>query len=487
MEALEGNKVKVVVDIDEAEFEKDLDAAFKRLAKEVRLPGFRPGKAPRKVLEARIGQSYARDEAFREALPVYYIEAVKEHAVDVIAPPEIDITNGQDTGPVSFDAVVEVRPSITIEGYSGLDIELPPVTVDSDAIDEAVDRLRSKFSELEPVDRPGAEGDRARIDIEAVHEGEPVPGLTADDYVYEIGSGAVVAEIDEALIGASAGDELHFTAEHPDEDEDEPLEFSITVREIQETVLPEPTDEWVAANSEFETLAELRADFEQKMLVSRINQARNVRQQKIAEALAALVDDELVPEAMIDGEVERRAQDMAMRLQAQGIDFGTFLQITGQSQEGFMAELRAGADTGAKVDLALRAVAEDEGLTVDDAEIDHELGQMAEQIGRTLDDIRTDFAEAGRLPALRADLLKNKAMDLVVERANLVDEDGTHVSANALELPTPEESDDDDSTGDASPPADTDPETGAAPSGADADETATDQAADETAVGEDDK
>jgi trigger factor len=444
VEALEGNKVKVVVEVEEAEFEKDLDAAFRRLAREIRLPGFRPGKAPRKVLEARIGQSYARDEAFREALPSYYTEAVKEHEVDVIAPPEIDITLGREAGPVAFDAVVEVRPSIAIEGYEGLEIEVGSLTVSDEDVDRAVDRMRGNFGELETVDRPGEEGDRAVIDIETYQDGEPVAGLTADEYVYEIGSRAVVAEIDAQLTGASAGDELEFTADHPDEDEHEPLEFSIRVREIQEMVLPEATDQWVADNSEFETLAELRDDFRRRMLTVRLNSARARKSNGIADALVALVPEELVPEAMIDAELENRAQDMALRLQAQGTDFQRFLDLTGQTQEGLVDALRGEAVVAAKLDLALRAIADAERLEVTDAEIDAEIATIAEKLERPADELRADFVDDGRVPALRSSLLKGKAVSWVSERANLVDEDGQPVSPDALELPTQDESGEDD-------------------------------------------
>lgn len=440
VEALEGNKVKVVVEVEESEFERDLDAAFKRLAKEVRLPGFRPGKAPRKVLEARIGQSHARDEAFREALPNYYTEAVKEHEVDVIAPPEIDITNGQEVGPVSFDAVVEVRPSVAVEGYEGLEVELPNLEVGDDEIDSSVDNLRSSFGELQTVDRAGVAGDRAVIDIETMHDGEPVPGFTTEGYVYEIGSGAAgIEELDENLVGASAGETVEFSADHPDEEEEEPLEFSITVQEIQEMVLPEATDEWVSQNSEFETLEELRADYRQNLETARINEAEAARRGRLADGLAELVDDELVPAAMIDVEVENRAQDMAMRLQAQGVDFQSFLQMTGQTQEEMFEGLRSQASTSAKLDLALRAVAEAEQLAVTDEEIDKQISEVADQISRSVDDVRSDFVDAGRMPALRADLLKSKALEWVTDRANLVDGDGRQVSPDALQLPTEDE------------------------------------------------
>jgi trigger factor len=440
VESLEGNKVKVVVEVEEAEFEKDLDAAFRRLAKEVRLPGFRPGKAPRKVLEARIGQSYARDEAFRQALPDYYSKAVIEHEVDVIAAPEIDITEGMEDGPVTFDAVVEVRPKIDVADYNGLEVEIPAIDVAEDDIDEAVDRMRGQFSELETVDRPAESGDMVTINIAATHHGDPVPGMTAEDYSYEVGSGATgIPEIDEQLAGASAGDELSFTAEYPstgDDDEDEePLEFAITLNEVQETVLPEPTDEWVKENSEFDTLGDLRADYREKMERSRVYQGITARRNKIAEVVSALVDDDAVPDAMVAGEVENRIQDMAMRLQAQGISLEQYMQLSGQDQESMMSELQESGRSTAKLDLALRSIATQEGLSVDDDEIDVEIERAATQFERSATELRAEFVDSGQLPAVRADLLKSKTLDWLIEKTKVIDEDGQLIPANALELP----------------------------------------------------
>ncbi len=442
VETLEGNKVKVVVELEEAEFEKDLDAAFTRLAKEVRLPGFRPGKAPRKVLEARIGQGYARDEAFREALPGYYSEAVKEHDVDVIAPPEIDITSGQEEGQVVFDAVVEVRPSIEVSGYEDLEIELPKLEVAEEDLDEAVDRMRGQFSDLESVDRAAADGDTVVINIAAVHNDEPIPGMTTDDYNYQVGSGATgIDEFDENLVGASKGDDINFTAAHPDEEEENPIEFSITVTDVQETILPEPTDEWVKDNSEFETLDELRADYRSKMERSRIAQAQQARQNKLAELISNLVEDDTVPEAMVEGEVENRIQDMAMRLQAQGISFDQYMQFSGQDRDSMLGEIRGQAAISAKLDLALRSIAAKESIEATDEELDEELQEVADRFERSVAEVRDELAEAGQLSAVRADLLKTKTLDWLSERAKLVDEDGQTVSADALEMPDEDEED----------------------------------------------
>ncbi len=454
VEPLEGNKVKVVVEVEEAEFEKELDAAFRRLAQEVRLPGFRPGKAPRKVLEARIGQSYARDEAFRHSLPDYYSKAVIEHEVDVIAPPEIDITEGMESGPITFDAVVEVRPTVEVEGYEGLEIEIPRVDVIDDDIDEAVDRLRGQHSELAPVDRPAAEGDRVSIDIAATHQGDPVPGMTAEDYSYEVGSGATgIPEIDEQLSGASAGDELVFTAEYPDtgeaedgedDGEEEPIHFTIKVNEVSENVLPEATDEWVEEHSEFATLADLRDDYRIRMQQSRIYQGQAARRNAVAEAVADLVDDDIVPEAMISAEVENRIQDMAMRLQAQGLSLEQYLQFSGQDPQQMTAEMSDAARSSSKLDLALRAIAAQENIAVSDDEIDDELEKAAAQFDRSADDLKAEFIEHGHLPQVRADLLKSKTLDWLITKTKVIDEDGQLIPADALELPEDDSEDPDD-------------------------------------------
>ena len=182
VETLEDNRVKLNVEVDEAEFDSAVDAAFKRIAKEVRMPGFRPGKAPRRLLEAQFGHQVGREEALRESMPEYYAQAVIEHDVDVVAPPEIEITGGQEAGPVVFEAVVEVRPSVNAAGYDSLRVEIPnPVPSDAE-IDEQIDNLRKNVAELEPVERAAADGDHVTIDIECEHEGEAVPGLTTTDY-----------------------------------------------------------------------------------------------------------------------------------------------------------------------------------------------------------------------------------------------------------------------------------------------------------------
>ena len=434
VETLDDNRVKLSVEVDEETFDVAVDAAFKRIAKEVRMPGFRPGKAPRRLLEAQFGSAVGREEALREAMPEYYAQAVIEHDVDVVAPPEIEITGGQEDGPVQFDAVVEIRPSVSAAGYDGLRVEIPNPVASAEEIDEQIDNLRRNFAELSVVERAAADEDHVTIDIEATHGDEPVPGLTTTDYDYLLGSGAVVPEIDENLRGVSAGDEVEFSADHPDPEEEEPLQFSITVKEVKEAVLPDLDDEFAKANSEFETVEDLRADMADRMNTMRIQQANMAVQQNTAEALAALVTDE-IPESMIENEINARIQDLVQHLQQQGMDVGAYLDAVGQTAETLAAEFREPAEQAVKVDLALRSVADLQGLVPDDDRIDEVIAEMAGPSGQDPDELKARLAEVGQISALRADLAKQAAMEWLTDNVELVDEDGEAIDREALEFP----------------------------------------------------
>ena len=433
VESLEGNKVKVSVSVDETEFESDIDAAFKRIAQEVNLPGFRRGKAPRKLLEARIGLAPAREEALREALPRYYSEAVIEHDVDVIAAPEIDITGGQEDGPVSFDAVVEVRPVVTVAGYDGLRVTMPSPTPSDDEIDAQIDRMRNLEATVETVDRAAEEGDTVVIDIVGTLDGEEQDGLTTDDYSYEIGSGVITPEVDEQLTGASAGDELDFDATHPDEDEERQLHFTITVKEVKAKVLPELTDEWAAENSEFETVEEMKADLVERMTQVRRSQGASQLQEKVAQALAELVTDD-IPEALVNGELNNRLQDLGMRLQAQGMGLEQYLMLTGRSQEQLIDEMRESAEVSARVDLALRAVVAAEGIECTEEDLDAEIEAVAERVDEKAAKVRKQLERNDQLPAVRSDIEKRKALEWLLDHVEIVDENGDPVDRSLYDV-----------------------------------------------------
>ena len=436
VEPLEGNKVKLSVEVDESEFEKDIDAAFRRIAKEVRLPGFRPGKAPRRILEAKLGKDVGREEALREALPNYYYQAVKDHDVDVIAAPEIDITAGKEDGPVAFDAVVEVRPTVLVPGYGSLRIEIPKPEATDEEIDAQVERLRQQFGELTVVDRPAIDGDHVTITINGSRDGDDIAGLQADDYLYELGTGTIADELDENLRGAKVGDILTFDAQPQDPDE-APVQFRVIVKDIKEKVLPDVTDEWANEVSEFETVDELRADIAERITRVRKIQAQMAVREKTANALVELVDED-VPEPLVNSEMQQRLQDFALRLQAQGIAPEQYFQATGQAQDEFVEELRTLAVQGVKADLALRAVADEEGIEATDDDIDAEMEALAERVKEKPAKVRQQLERADQMPAVRSDIKKRKALDWLVEHVELVDEQGNPIERAALELPADE-------------------------------------------------
>jgi trigger factor len=436
VEPLEGNKVKLTVQVEEQEFEKDIDAAFRKIAREVRVPGFRPGKAPRRILEVRLGKETGRAEALRDALPGYYSRAVRDNEVDVVAPPEIDITAGQESGPVEFDAVVEVRPQLHLAGYGGLRVVVPSPVVTDEDIDGQVDRLRGNFGELMEINRPAIDGDFLTIDLHGSRHGEAVAGLTTDDFLYEVGSGTVLTELDEQLRGSKVGDILAFDADIPGED---PANLRVLVKEAKQKKLPEVTDEWVSEASEFDTVEELRADIEKRMgLVKRVQSTLALRNAAV-DALVELVDVD-PPASLIDAELERRVQDLNQRLESQGATISQYLQASGQPPEEFVASLREGAVPAVKADLALRAVAEGENLEPTDQDIDDDIDRLAASYKMKSKDLRRSLERADQMPAVRSDWKKSKALEWLIEHVEMVDADGQPIDRALLEpdLSTPD-------------------------------------------------
>lgn len=440
VEALEGNKVKLSVEVDEQEFNSAVDAAFKKIAREVRIPGFRPGKAPRRVLEAHIGSGAGRAQALNDALPEYYSDAVLANEVDVIAPPEIEITDGHESGSVKFDAIVEIRPVVTITGYGDLTIEIPAPSPSDEEIDAQLERFRSQYGELEVVEREAGTGDYVTIDIEGSQNGEVLEGLVASAYLYEVGSAGIVPELDEQLVGCSAGDTRSFDAPHPNGEEEDPLHFEVTVTEVKEKVLPELNDEFAALASEFETMAAWRDDLVTRMTAVRKAQSQMIVREKIGEALAELVVDDL-PEPLVAAEMNERLQDMAMRLQAQGLSLEQWLQFSGTDTEQFLDDLKATADRSARVDLALRAIALAEAIEVLDEDLDLEFEAVAARVQQETENVRAQLTEAGHLPALKTDIAKRKALDWLTETVSIADESGNSIVFADLAVADDEDAD----------------------------------------------
>jgi trigger factor len=429
-------KVKLHVTVPAAEFEKAIDAAFKKLAREVRIPGFRPGKAPRALLERRLGTDIAREQALQDALPQYYVDAVTEHDVDVIAPPEIEITAGQEEGDVEFDAVVEVRPQIRLLGYDELEVELPYTPVSDDDVDKQVDALRERFADLADSEFPLIDDAYATIDITGEHNGESVEGLTASDFLYRVGSDIVVPELDDQLRGTRPGAMLDFTATLPErfgELGGEDVHFKVLVKEAKTKVLPDVTDEWASEASEFDTVDELRADIRKRLEVMQKLQAQMAVRDKVLEAAAELVPIE-PPETLVDSEVRRRIEDIAHRLSHQGGTLEQYLQATGQEPDAFVAEVRIGAAKAVLADLALRAVVAQEEIAATDEQVDAEITRLAERAEQKPDRVRRDLERSGALETVRSDIARGKALEFLVDHAQVVDENGNAIDLNLDDL-----------------------------------------------------
>ena len=437
---LEGNKIKLSVEVEEAEFDRDIDAAFRKIAQEVRLPGFRPGKAPRRVLEARMGIAPAREQALRDAIPQYLAKAVREHDVDIIDTPQVDITGGTDDGPVQFDATIDVRPKVTVPSYGGLRVEVPSPIVSDEEVQAPIDNELRRNGDLVDVDRPAVRGDYVTLDLAAFRDGDAVPGLNTEDWLYEIGRGWVAESFDDELVGATADDVVTFSA--PPSGTDEAADFTVNVKKVQELQLPELTDEWVSENlGEFDTVEAWRESIRNRLQATRAGQLRQAVVERTSQALAELVDDE-PPQVLVQAELRGRLENMAMQFQAQGIGFEQYLAVTGQDPETFQSTMTEGATRAVKADLALRAVADAESLEIDDDELEAEYVRIAISVNQKPNQVRKAYEKNDAVADLTAELRKRKAFDWLLERVEIVDPDGKLVE-RSLVLPEYAGSEDD--------------------------------------------
>jgi trigger factor len=470
--SVEGNRVRLSIEVDESEVDEAVDATAKRLARQIRVPGFRPGHVPRPVLEARLGGASAlRQKAISDALPDMYARAVSDTQLDPIAAPEIDVTSGEDAGPVTFDAVVEVRPTVSLPGYQGLAVTIPVVEVTEADVDAQVDRLREQSGELSTVMRGARDHDYVTIDLHGTRaHGED---LDVEDYMYEVGAGSDVPGLDEQLRGARPGDILQFTAplgsvarEGPEEDAAEdatknpaktpvedatknpaktpaedvahipaenPATFRVLVKEVKEKELPEATDEWASEASEFATLEELRSDLRKRLKQVKVVQAQLALRDRALEALVALVEQE-PPDVLVEEETQERLRDLGHRLEERRMTIEQFLQASGRDREELMVEIRAEAVRDVRADLALRALADAEEIEVTDEELESALEELAEQARSTAAEVRRRLDRSGRLSAVRSGRRKAKALSWLLEHVELVDEQGSPVSRDDLRM-----------------------------------------------------
>ncbi|HXP33727.1 MAG TPA: trigger factor [Acidimicrobiales bacterium] len=429
----EGNRVRLSVEVDESEVAAALDATARRLARQVRVPGFRPGKVPRPVLEARLGGASAlRQQALTDALPDLYARAVVDTELDPIAPPEIDIVSGEDHGPVTFDAVVQIRPTVSIAGYRGLEVTVPTLEVADEEVQAQLDRLREQSGELSAVQRAARQGDYVTVDLHGTRRDDE--DLHVEDYLYEVGAGADIEGLDDQLRGAKPGDILEFTSpvRAPGGAADE-AHMRVLVKDVKEKILPEATDEWASEASEFDTVEALRQDLGERLRRLKLVQAQLALRERTVDALVGLVADD-PPDALVDVEVRERLHDLGHRLEERHLSVEQFLQASGRDEGSLLAELREEAGRSVRLDLGLRALADAEEIEVSDEELDEALAEMAGQARTTVEDLRRRLDRVGRLAAVRSDRRKAKALSWLLDHVDLVDEEGNAVARDDLQV-----------------------------------------------------
>ncbi len=438
VEDTEKHRVTLRVEVPPEEFGPDLDRAYRRVAQQVKIPGFRKGKVPRRIIDVQVGKDSVYDEFIREAVPEYYLAAVREHELAPIADPEISLEAVEEDKPLVFTASVEVRPRLALEDYKGVTMQRPAVRVSELEIDEQLDALRDRFAELSVVSHPARRGDYVIADIRGTVHDEEIPEATARDLLYEVGSGRLVPELDTELEGKRAGDILRFNARLPEaagERAGQEVTFQVLVKEVKDKKLPAADDEFATTASEFDTLQELRDDIRTKLQRVKEVQADAGVRDRVLQELISRVDVEL-PDSLVDSETERRVTSARERAELGGTTLEQVLSAGGVDELQFRADARAHAVRAVKADLVLESVARQEGIEVTREELDGEIAALAERLGRPEKEVRRLLERSGQVTSLAGDIIRSKALDLLVEHANVVDEGSSSTRTTEAAEPT---------------------------------------------------
>jgi trigger factor len=424
VEQLSPTRVRITTEVPFEELEPDFDKAFKQLAQQIRLPGFRPGKAPRKLLEARIGRGAVLEQVVNDALPSRYSQAVSTTDVKPLGQPEIEITKIEDGQELVFTAEVDVRPEITLPDLSALTITVDPIEVTDEDIDKELQTLRARFGTLTGVDRPAQEGDFVSIDLSATVDGQDVPDAKTEGLSHEIGSGQLIEGLDEAIIGLKSGETKVFTTtlaagEHAGKE----AEVTVTVGSVKERELPEPDDEFAQLASEFDTIDELKANLsEQVQRFKRIQQAESIRD-KTLETLLEQVEIAL-PEKIVQAQVDETVHQAIHGLDHDEEKFAEALAEQGSSREEFDADARTSAEKAVKTQLLMDAIADDLDVQVGQNDLTERLVLMSRQYGIEPQQLLQVLQQNNQLPAMFADVRRGLTVAAVVEAATVKDTDG---------------------------------------------------------------
>ncbi|MEI8147446.1 MAG: trigger factor [Actinomycetes bacterium] len=422
---LENNRVKLTVEVEAAAIEKAIEATAKVFAEDISVKGFRKGKAPRSLIEARIGGAKVlRAEALNSSIPDFYARAVADTMIDPIAQPSIDITAGEDEGDLSFTAEVEVRPELTIAGHQSLTVTLPSIIPSDDEIEAQINRLRDADAELVRVERGVLDNDVVTLNVLGTDPSDAENVIDVDDYVYTVGSDALTDGVDELIIGLKAGETLELIGRGPG---GIAMTWKLDIVAVNERVLPELTDEWAEQNSEYATVDALREGLVNQLTRMKAVEAQMARRDQTLLALANLIAEEDVPEALVQSEIDYRLHDLEHRLSSQRLDLETFLRVTNQTPDQLVDVLKEDAKKSVRIDLGLRALAKAESLEPTPEDVEQELAITAESMNVTPEILSANLEETGRKIAFYAEVAKMKASRWLYDNVKYVDGNGAEL------------------------------------------------------------
>ncbi|MBB5869821.1 trigger factor [Allocatelliglobosispora scoriae] len=432
VETLSPTRVRLAIEVPFEELEPSLKKAYREIANQVNIPGFRKGKIPSQVIDQRVGRGTVLQEAVEEAIPAQILEAVREHDVKLLGRPTVDITEFADGQPLRFTAEVDVRPEIVLPELSAISVEVDPIALGENEIDEQLNNLRQRFATLKGVERAVETGDYVQIDLNATVDGTDVEGGQASNISHEVGSGQLLQGLDEAIVGLSAEESTTFQTqlvggEFAGKDAD----VAVTVRAVKEKQLPELDDEFAGLASEFDTLEELRNDLKDRLTrIKKVEQLYAARDKALKEIVAAAAVP--APEGVVAEEVEHRKQSMAQELERIGASLTEYLAAEEKTEEQIDAELTEAASEGVRIQLVLDALADAEDVQVSDDEFGHEVVHRAQRAGMPPQQYYDQLVQTGNAGALFGDVRRGKALAMVMERVIMKDTDGNVLTLDDL-------------------------------------------------------
>jgi trigger factor len=432
VETLNPTRAKLTVEVEFEELKPSLDAAYQRIAKQVNIPGFRKGKVPPPVIDRQVGRGAVLDEAINDALPKLYVQALEDNDLQPLAQPEIDITRFEDNSTLEFTAEVDVRPTIEVPDYDGLTIEVDDLVVTDEDVEEQVENLRERFATLKDVERPVQDGDVVTIDLVASKDGETVEGGEINGYSYKVGSGQLIDGVDEALTGLEVGGEKTFQSQLLGGDAaGEEVDVLVRVSSVKEQELPELDDDFAQTASEFDTAEELREDVR-----TRLERGKRLEQAAAARdaVLEKLLDSAEIPlpEATVAAEIAGRRQEIEQQLTYAGLTMEQYLDNEEQTVDEFEADLEKRVRDAMAAQFLLDEVAKKEQIGVDQAELSQHLMRRAQQSGQNPDEFVKHMVEHNHIPEMVSEVVRGKALALIVEGATVTDASGNHVELKNL-------------------------------------------------------